>query len=165
MSENYRFQYGDLVECVSLAQRYAENGRLKLGERYTVQANPDGLMMLKGAGICIQHSKNGVTWPDLHQFRIISRGGEPYADPKFSPAPNSFPDPVNHPAHYTQGKIECIDAIKAALGREGFIAYLRGTIMKYQWRMPHKGNPKQDAEKSSWYNAQLVAELGEEKKK
>ena len=25
-------------------------------------------------------------------------------------------DPVNHPAHYTKGEIECIDAIKAATG-------------------------------------------------
>ena len=27
-------------------------------------------------------------------------------------------DVVNHPSHYTQGDIECIDAIKAALGEE-----------------------------------------------
>lgn len=28
-------------------------------------------------------------------------------------------DPVNHPAHYTTGDIECIDAIMAALGLMG----------------------------------------------
>lgn len=27
-------------------------------------------------------------------------------------------DSVNHPAHYTGGDIECIDAIKAALAEE-----------------------------------------------
>ena len=32
-------------------------------------------------------------------------------------------DSVNHPAHYTDGDIECIDAIKAALGEryEGYL--------------------------------------------
>jgi Protein of unknwon function (DUF3310) len=41
---------------------------------------------------------------------------------------------VSHPAHYNQGDVECIDAIRSALGREGYIAWLRGTIIKYQWR-------------------------------
>lgn len=40
-------------------------------------------------------------------------------------------DEVNHPSHYTNGDIECIDAIRAALGKEGFIAYCRGNAIKY----------------------------------
>ena len=32
-------------------------------------------------------------------------------------------DNVNHPSHYTFGGVECIDAIEAELGREGFVAY------------------------------------------
>ena len=36
-------------------------------------------------------------------------------------------DMVNNPTHYTHGAIECIDAIEAALGPEGFIAFLRET--------------------------------------
>lgn len=65
-------------------------------------------------------------------------------------------DPVNHPSHYTQGNIECIDAIEAALGREGFKAFLRGQVIKYIWRARHKGCEQQDYEKAAWYLTRLV---------
>ena len=35
-------------------------------------------------------------------------------------------DLINNPAHYNQGGIECIDAIRAALSEEEFCGYLRG---------------------------------------
>ena len=38
-------------------------------------------------------------------------------------------DMVNHPPHYNQYGIECIDAIKACTG-EGFEYYLQGNIIK-----------------------------------
>lgn len=47
-------------------------------------------------------------------------------------------DSVNHPAHYTGGDIECIDAIKAACG-EHYEGYLQGNAMKYLWRYRLKG--------------------------
>ena len=59
-------------------------------------------------------------------------------------------DPVNHPPHYTAGDIECIDAIRAALGRDGFIAYCRGNAIKYLWRCEHKGGVE-DMHKAEWY--------------
>ena len=42
-------------------------------------------------------------------------------------------DLVNHPPHYNQAGIECIDAILAATNhnKEG---YLQGNILKYVWR-------------------------------
>ena len=59
-------------------------------------------------------------------------------------------DMINHPPHYqSDNGIECIDAIRAALGKEGFIAYCRGNIIKYQWRL--KANPAEDQGKSVWY--------------
>ncbi len=64
-------------------------------------------------------------------------------------------DAVNHPPHYTQGAVECIDAIEAALGREGFIAFLRGQVIKYQWRLGHKGDAAEDAAKAHWYSQKL----------
>lgn len=72
-----------------------------------------------------------------------------------------MPDMVNHPPHYTQGGIECIDAMKEMLGLDGFIAYLRGTIMKYNWRLLHKHNPREDAGKMAWYQAKLNEALDE----
>jgi len=62
-------------------------------------------------------------------------------------------DMVNHPPHYNQGEVECIDAIRSALGEEGFKAYCRGNAMKYIWRAPHKGTFKQDMDKAAWYLA------------
>jgi len=66
-------------------------------------------------------------------------------------------DPVNHPAHYTQGGIECIEALKAALGFEGFKSYCRGNIIKYLWRTEHK-NKVQDLKKARWYLDRLIEE-------
>ena len=76
---------------------------------------------------------------------------------------NRFPhtpvmtDYVNNPPHYTQGEIECIDAIRAALGSKGFMAFCRGNSIKYLWRYNHKGG-KQDLEKAIWYTEKLIAE-------
>lgn len=60
-------------------------------------------------------------------------------------------DPVNHPAHYTQGRIECIDAIQSALGTEAFIAYCRGQAIKYAWRAGQKEHHAEDLRKGAWY--------------
>lgn len=67
-------------------------------------------------------------------------------------------DPVDHPAHYTSGPIECIDAIRAAVGSDGFKAYLRGNIMKYLWRVGKKDNAVQDLKKARWYIDRLITE-------
>lgn len=60
-------------------------------------------------------------------------------------------DNVNHPAHYNQGDIECIQAIEAMLGPEGFVAYCRGNAMKYLWRCLYKGKFTEDLQKAVWY--------------
>lgn len=61
-------------------------------------------------------------------------------------------DMVNSPPHYNQGEVECIDAIHAALGDEGFKAYCRGNALKYLWRteLKHVGSPE-DWKKANWY--------------
>lgn len=60
-------------------------------------------------------------------------------------------DPVSRPAHYADGTIECIDAIRAALGDDAFVAYCRGTAMKYAWRSGKKANHAEDLRKGAWY--------------
>ena len=67
-------------------------------------------------------------------------------------------DLVNNPPHYTQGSIQCIDAIEAALGTEGFLAFCRGNIIKYNWRADHK-NGNEDLEKARWYAERIVQTL------
>jgi hypothetical protein len=68
-------------------------------------------------------------------------------------------DMVNHPDHYTSGPVECIDAIASALGHDGFIAFLRGQVIKYTWRLGRKDAALQDAEKAAWYQARLIEAL------
>ena len=59
-------------------------------------------------------------------------------------------DPVQHPAHYTSGGIECIDAIQAALTPDEFRGFCKGNALKYTWRERLKGG-KQDLAKARWY--------------
>ncbi len=69
-------------------------------------------------------------------------------------------DAVNHPAHYTQGGIECIEALKAATaGLEGIEAVCTANAIKYLWRWKHKGGI-QDLDKAMWYIKRLKEEAG-----
>ena len=70
------------------------------------------------------------------------------------------PDMVESPPHYNQSDIECIDAIKAALG-DNFIHYLTGTSLKYLWRYRLKGKPQEDLRKCRWYIDRAIEEAGD----
>jgi hypothetical protein len=73
-------------------------------------------------------------------------------------------DNVNHPSHYTQGSIECIDAITEATKHLlGIAAVCVANIIKYVWRYPFK-NGLEDLYKARWYLDTLI-EHEEEKKK
>lgn len=48
-------------------------------------------------------------------------------------------DSVYSPAHYTQGGIECIEAIRESMTPRGFQDYCKGNIIKYLWRWRYKG--------------------------
>ena len=72
-------------------------------------------------------------------------------EPKFV-----VPDAVNHPAHYCNGSIECIDAIESAIQPlDGPAAFLAGTSIKYVWRHALKGKPIEDIDKAIWYLTRL----------
>lgn len=65
-------------------------------------------------------------------------------------------DNVNHPQHYTAGKVECIDAIEAATtGLTGHEAYSTGQVIKYIWRWKRK-NGVEDLQKARWYLDRLI---------
>lgn len=59
-------------------------------------------------------------------------------------------DESHDPDHY-RGDIEAIDAMRSALGKEGFTAYLRGTIIKYCWRLGRKDQDYKEAKKALQY--------------
>lgn len=67
-----------------------------------------------------------------------------------------FMDLVNRPAHYNaHGGLECIEAIQAMLGDNGFLAYCQGNVLKYCWRWEHKGK-EQDLRKADWYLQRML---------
>lgn len=59
-------------------------------------------------------------------------------------------DNVNHPAHYTSGSIECIDAMTAAFGKESVQTFCKLNAFKYLWRANLK-NKDEDIDKAIWY--------------
>lgn len=71
-------------------------------------------------------------------------------------------DNVSHPAHYTAGGVECIDAIAAALTcqKDPMQAWLTGQVLKYMWRWPMK-NGAEDLRKARFYLDRLIDSVGE----
>ena len=69
---------------------------------------------------------------------------------------------VEHPSHYNQDGIECIEAIKASLGKE-FPAYCKGNVMKYLWRYSYK-NGLEDLKKAQVYLKWMVEAVEKETK-
>lgn len=68
-------------------------------------------------------------------------------------------DNVNHPSHYTQGCVECIDAITAAtVNKTGIEAVCTANVIKYLWRYEAK-NGLEDVKKAQWYLNRLIAEM------
>nr|DAN85910.1 MAG TPA: nucelotide kinase [Caudoviricetes sp.] len=68
----------------------------------------------------------------------------------------SAADVVNHPSHYTNGKVECIDAIESAtVGKTGIEAVCVANVIKYLWRYEDK-NGLEDIKKAQWYLNKLI---------
>lgn len=57
---------------------------------------------------------------------------------------------VNHPAHYNDGQIECIDAMIDAFGNKEVMSFCKINAFKYIWRAEHKGGTE-DIKKAAWY--------------
>ena len=67
-------------------------------------------------------------------------------------------DPVNRPAHYASGGIECIDAMQAAFGDEAVKDFCLCNAFKYLWRHRQK-NGVEDLKKARWYLNRLIREM------
>jgi hypothetical protein len=77
-------------------------------------------------------------------------------DPIILPQGN-INDPVNHPNHYTNNTIECIDVILDVCKHiPGDEAALVANAIKYLWRYQHKGKPLEDVKKAQWYINKLA---------
>ena len=68
-------------------------------------------------------------------------------------------DPVNHPSHYNQFGIECLDAIEASMPPTEFKGYLKGNCQKYIWGYVYKGKPLEDLKKAQFYLNLLIEKV------
>ena len=91
--------------------------------------------------------------PNDHPMYGENRLGESYA--------NLINNMVDHPPHYNNGKVECIEAIEAMLTPDEFVGYLRGNSLKYRWRFRYKKKPIEDLRKARWYEERLLKFLME----
>ena len=73
-------------------------------------------------------------------------------------------DMVNHPAHYTAGNVECIDALESmSVGYQDTVqAALAWQVVKYIWRSPLKGKPLEDLQKAQFYLNRLIEKVKHE---
>lgn len=61
-------------------------------------------------------------------------------------------DTVNHPAHYSTGKYECIDVMTEALGADVTADFCLGNAFKYIYRcMKKHDEPTEDVQKAIVY--------------
>ena len=58
---------------------------------------------------------------------------------------------VNQPPHYTQGTVECIDAMVSAFGEEAVRDYCRLNAFKYVWWVKEKDSVESNTRKAIWF--------------
>lgn len=115
----------------------------------------DSILSVNGNSFSID--EDGAMWSSPYQLADGSYVDMIYNNLILDDVKDLHTDNVNHPSHYTQGGIECIEAIKASLGAEGFQAYCKGNIEKYLWRYEFK-NGLEDLKKARWYLDRLIKE-------
>lgn len=150
------------------------------GNNVSKHSNPtklgliDHIIIIDDLGTIATMKGNPITWPtdaenglqaivDVKAGTLrFARPGSPWVQTEFvvseyvEPAEDS--DPVNRPSHYTEGGIECIDAIKASMSTESFLGFLKGNVQKYMWRYEKKVAPVEDLKKAQWYLSKLIEE-------
>lgn len=105
------------------------------------------------------HNKKSCCYGDYKDYNGFCGWFEP-ANTETNQEPEY--DPVKKPKHYCKGGVECLDAIKAALGDkyEGFLA---GNVLKYVYRYPDK-NGVEDCKKARFYLDKLIEVLSNEER-
>ena len=71
-------------------------------------------------------------------------------------------DIINHPNHYTDGGIECIDEMLMVFGRRVVADFCLCNVWKYRRRALNK-NGQEDLDKSHWYMAKYKEIMDEVK--
>lgn len=124
----------------------------------------------EGCGTTFIHKKEKAQgrWPKycpecLHKYSKVPKKKEVAVEPvaqtieepevKVVEVPKNE-DVINHPSHYTRGKIEVIDFIE-----DQQLPYHLGNVIKYVARAGHKGDKLEDLKKARWYLDRYINEV------
>ena len=105
--------------------------------------------------------KLAIAYDHVYKNSEARLDGSHLKDTELNIEPENKPDMVSHPKHYTQGGIECIECIKAAVtNKVGIEAVCVANVIKYLFRYEEK-NGIEDVRKAKWYIERLLRELEE----
>lgn len=145
MQENPVATVKDVAEKFKVTTQYVYNTRHKLAKQRrenAVTLTAHQVALAQKMGITTEQYARHLAALDKPKIRLT--GTVDQQMPKFQPKD----DPVNHPAHYTDGGIETIDFIEAKR-----LGYHLGNVVKYICRAGKKGTNMglQDLQKARWY--------------
>ena len=131
----------------------------------------NGCRLRKPGGFCRWNDLSDESTEDCYHF-LIAEGliGKPeqpeinFVKVEHNDEVEPTNNAVQHPSHYTQGGIECIEAIRASMAADGFCDYCKGNIIKYIWRWRDKGGVE-DLKKASVYLDWLINAADAKEKK
>lgn len=120
----------------------------------------------EGCGVTFVHKKEKAQgrWPKycpecLPKYSKVPKKKEVVVEPVEEPEVKvvELPkkeDAINHPSHYTRGKIEVIDFIE-----DQQLPYHLGNVIKYIARAGYKGDKLEDLKKARWYLDRYINEV------
>lgn len=118
---------------------------------------------------CMKHCRSGVSFssPNRENLPLMwEEASEENIDVaskenQETHSTTTLPSMVEHPQHYNQGGIECIDAANAMISgyTDAIDASLSWQVIKYLWRHPFKAKPIEDLKKCQWYLDRLIKYL------
>lgn len=157
---------GDRVRIVSVpALAEVSDVKVRIGMTGTVKdltescagVEFDDYINGHGGNSWLWSGKKGYCWNVTYER--LEKIDETDAEEAKAEKMNTDKEMVNHPSHYTSGKVECIDAIESATGDlTGIEAVCTANVIKYVWRWKFK-NGVEDLEKASWYLNKLIDQI------
>jgi len=103
--------------------------------------------------------------PNGHTYKVkpvrIEKNPTTSVQTSASPVEDVSVDMVNHPLHYTNTSVECIQAMIETQGIEAVKHFCECNAFKYMWRHNSK-NGNEDVKKAKWYVNKAVELIEEE---
>ena len=148
MQENLTASVDDIAQKFKVSKQSVYNTRYKLNKQRrekTLTLTPSQVLLAKKMGITAEQYARHLTALSRPKIRLASAVT---SDTSITTVLQPKDDPVNHPAHYTDGGIETIDFIEAKR-----LGYHLGNVVKYICRAGKKGTNMglQDLQKARWY--------------